>query len=452
MALIDRFGALSIGADYRRLWLAQAFSSFGEYLFASTSTVWVAIRLFPNSPRLPALIGAVILAASVPRIIFGPIAGVYADRWNSRKTMIVNDWMRVGIFTTLLAVVQFGDSSPGRMFAAIVVCIILSEISAQFFNPARAAVMQLIIPPDRRIEAASMSMFSLTGVASMATVAGPAIFGLFGARIAICVCITTYALSYVMTVRVRGKYQPQRQVAGHFWRQFADGARSAWHTPMLRLVLIGACFYGVSLGINSSVLALFGLKTLDLSPGRYGLLAMMFPVGNLVGAVFGVTLIRRIGVNRSYLLALSALGLGYVAYACVGQLATACAVMLMCGAIFSIYIMCQGPILQEAVPEGYMGRISAVFGPMVSITSAASTLLASQALSYSAGRGLTAGDGSWHDPYRLLIIFGAAFLVVGGGGMYLERTRAHRRGLSASPAHGETIAGSVGQPVKKSEK
>ncbi|MFD8101173.1 MFS transporter [Nocardia fluminea] len=450
MALIDRFGALSIGADYRRLWLAQAFSSFGEYLFASTSTVWVAVRLYPTDPRLPALIGVVILAASVPRIIFGPVAGVYADRWDSRKTMIVNDWIRVGVFATLLAVVQFADSSPGRVFAAIIICIILSEISAQFFNPSRAAVMQLVIPPDRRIEAASMSMFSLTGVAIMATATGPAVFGLFGARVAICVCIATYAISLMMTVRVQDEYQPQRQVAGHFWRDFADGARSAWHTPMLRVVLIGACFYGVSLGINSSVLALFGLKTLGLSPGQYGLLAMMFPLGNLVSAVFGIRLIRRIGVNRSYLLALSALGLGYVAYACVGQLVTACAVMLMCGAIFSIYIMCQGPILQEAVPEGYMGRISAVFGPMVSITSAASTLLASQALSYSAGRGFTAGDGSWRDPYRLLIIFGAAFLFIGGGGMYLVRARAHRRSRSTSPAVRDGTAGSSSEPPEKS--
>ncbi|MGW6624499.1 MFS transporter [Nocardia sp. NPDC055002] len=450
MVLIDRFGALSIGADYRRLWLAQAFSSFGEYLFASTSTVWVAVRLYPTDPRLPALIGVVILAASVPRIIFGPVAGVYADRWDSRKTMIVNDWIRVGVFATLLAVIQFADSSPGRVFAAIIICIVLSEISAQFFNPSRAAVMQLVIPPDRRIEAASMSMFSLTGVAIMATAAGPAVFGLLGARVAICVCIATYAISLVMTVRVHDEYQPQRQVAGHFWRDFADGARSAWHTPMLRVVLIGACFYGVSLGINSSVLALFGLKTLGLGPGQYGLLAMMFPLGNLVSAVLGVRLIRRIGVNRSYLLALSALGLGYVAYACVGQLITACAVMLMCGAIFSIYIMCQGPILQEAVPEGYMGRVSAVFGPMVSITSAASTLLASQALSYSAGRGFTAGDGSWRDPYRLLIIFGAALLFIGGGGMYLVRARAHRRSRSTSPAVRDGTAGSSSEPAEKS--
>jgi hypothetical protein len=51
------------------------------------------------------------------------------------------------------------------------------------------------------------------------------------------------------------------------------------------MVLVGVCLYGVSLGVNNSVLALFGLKTLDLNPGQYGLLAMMFPLGNLISAV-----------------------------------------------------------------------------------------------------------------------------------------------------------------------
>jgi MFS family permease len=163
MALTDRLQILLISPDYRRLWLAQAFSSFGEYLFASTSTVWVAAQLFPDSPRLPGLVGAVVLSAAVPRTVAGPIAGVYADRWHARKTMIVNDLIRAGLFAGLLLVVQFGKLKHDQVFVVILVCIILSEISAQFFNPSRAAIMQVVIPADQRVDAAGMSMFSLTG-------------------------------------------------------------------------------------------------------------------------------------------------------------------------------------------------------------------------------------------------------------------------------------------------
>ncbi|WP_336084515.1 MFS transporter [Nocardia sp. SSK8] len=426
-----RFPALSIGADFRRLWLAQALSSFGEYLFAGTSVVWVATSLFPDSPRLPALVGAVVLAAAVPRIVVGPLAGVYADRWCARRTMIVNDCLRAGLFTLLLGAVQVIRLTEVQIYAAILVCIVVSETSAQFFNPARAAVMHVAIPEDRRVDAASMSMFSLTGVAIIAAAAGPALFGIFGATVAISVCVVMYSASGVMVVRSGDHYQPARVAGNRFWRDFTEGVRATWRTPSLRIVVIGACLYGVSMGINNSVLALFGMKTLDLSAARYGLLAMMFPVGNMVSAVLGPRLIQRIGVDRAYPAALSALGLGYLVYACAGGLVTACVLMLACGVIFSIYIMCQGPIVQAAVPEGYMGRISAVLGPVVSIAAAVSTLCASQALSFAGARGVVVGEGGWDDPYRLLIMSGAAFLLIGGGGMaYAQARRDTVRGVA----------------------
>jgi MFS family permease len=432
MALTGRLQVLLIGPDYRRLWLAQAFSSFGVYLFASTCTVWVATQLFPNSTQLPALVGAVVLAASIPRIVAGPIAGVYADRWHARRTMIVNDSIRAGLFVVLLFVVQFGELKHDQIFIVILVCIILSEISAQFFNPSRAACMQMVIPADRRVDAASMSMFSLTGVAIIATAAGPAVFGLFGARVAIATCIATYLISCIMTLRVDDQHQPNRHVAGRFWHDFVDGARVAWGTSALRTVLLGVCLYGVSLGVNNSVLALFGLKTLGLSPSQYGLLAMMFPGGNLISAIFGGKFIKRLGMHRAYLIALTALGIGYVGYACVRQLVTACALMLTCGIIFSVYVMCQGPILQEVTLEGFMGRISAVSAPMMAVTSVVSTLLASQALSFASRHGLTAGNGTWNDLYRLFIIFGATFLLIGGGVMYAAQARTKQTPQSPS--------------------
>lgn len=416
--LTHRLRLLSISADYRRLWLAQAFSSFGEYLFTSTSVVWVATQLFPGSAHLSSLVGFIVLSASVPRIIVGPVAGVYADRWRPRRTMVVTDLSRAVLFVVLLGV-EFGRFGHGRIFVAIVGCIVLSEICAQFFNPSRAAMLQVIVPSERRVEAVSMTMFSLTGVAIIATAAGPAIFGLFGARMAIIISIATYSLSCVMTLRVNSRHQPNRKVAGNFWRDFIDGAQVLWRMPMLRIVMIGVCLYSVSLGVNNSVLALFALKTLGLSVSEYGFLAMLFPAGNLIGAIFGVNFIKRVGIHRAHAAALTALGLGFSAYACVWRLLTAGALMLVCGALLSMVVLCQGPILQEVVPEGYMGRISAIAGPITAMTSAASTLVTSQALSLAADRGLTAGTGVWEDPYRLVIIFGAMFLLIGGIVMYV---------------------------------
>jgi hypothetical protein len=70
---------------------------------------------------------------------------------------------------------------------------------------------------------------------------------------------------------------------------------------------------------------------------------------------------------------------------------------------------------------------------MMAMTSAASTLLASQALSFASGHGLTAGNGSWEDLYRIFIIFGATFLLIGGGAMYAAQVRTKQKSQSPSP-------------------
>lgn len=131
--------------------------------------------------------------------------------------MIVNDLIRAVLFAALLFVVQFGKFKPDRTFIVILTCIILSEISAQFFNSSRATIMPIAVPVDRRVDAASTSMFSLTGVAIAATAAGPALFSLLGAEVAVSTCIATYIISCIMTLRIDDRCQPNRHAAGHFW-------------------------------------------------------------------------------------------------------------------------------------------------------------------------------------------------------------------------------------------
>jgi hypothetical protein len=42
---------------------------------------------------------------------------------------------------------------------------------------------------------------------------------------------------------------------------------------------------------------------------------------------------------------------------------------------------------------------------------------------FASGRGLTARNGTWDDLYGIFIIFGATFLLVGGGAMYVAQVR-----------------------------
>ncbi|WP_067663908.1 MFS transporter [Nocardia miyunensis] len=428
-----------IGSDFLLLWFAQAGSSFGEFLFAATATVWVATGLFPHSAHLPTFMALIVLSATVPRIVVAPIAGVLVDRWNVRYTMVVSDAARVLCYTVLLIVVEWESGSDAVRYWAALIVLTSGNVSAQFFNPARAALMQVVIPEERRVEAASTSMFALTGVAMAATALGPISYAVLGVAASISVCIGAYGLSLLMTCLTENRSVRADDPPGHFWSEFVGGFRTAWASAPLRMVLIGVLLYGFSLGINNTALSLYGLKTLHLEPKQYGLLSMMFPAGNLVASISGVRLVKRYGQHRVYVLSLIGLGVGYGVYGLVRSVPVAFVTMFGCGLVFSLYVLCQGPILQEATPAGYMGRITAISTPAMALASAVGTVAVSQLL----GLLISPGSGSSRavaDPYGTMIAVGAGIMLVGGVVMFAAQ---RKRPPDSDPAERSATATST---------
>ena len=45
--------------------------------------------------------GLVFLAATLPNLFLGPIAGTFVDRWDQKRVMIVSDLLRAGLVLTL---------------------------------------------------------------------------------------------------------------------------------------------------------------------------------------------------------------------------------------------------------------------------------------------------------------------------------------------------------------
>lgn len=85
-------------------------------------------------------VGLLMIATAVPSLFVGPIAGVFVDRWDRRRTMIVADLLRVA----LLAALPFATSFSIAWLYAIV---IVTKVISKFFWPAQASLL-----PDRAEE------------------------------------------------------------------------------------------------------------------------------------------------------------------------------------------------------------------------------------------------------------------------------------------------------------
>lgn len=72
--LNKRFSDFFISRNFSFLWLGQAFSSFGEFVFESTVIVWWVTDLFHNSAFLPTAVGLAVAASAIPRVLVAPLA------------------------------------------------------------------------------------------------------------------------------------------------------------------------------------------------------------------------------------------------------------------------------------------------------------------------------------------------------------------------------------------
>ena len=76
--------------DFRRLWIAQAISDFGDGL--TLLTLMLLVNTMTGGSTLA--LAAVAIALAIPPVTIGLVAGTYVDRWDRRKIMIVSDSLR----------------------------------------------------------------------------------------------------------------------------------------------------------------------------------------------------------------------------------------------------------------------------------------------------------------------------------------------------------------------
>jgi MFS family permease len=155
---------------WHRLWLAQAVSLTGDSVFDITIMLWVATILAKDQPWAPAAASGVLIAAAVPVLAVGPLAGVWVDRWDRRRIMLTADACRAALIASLLVVPALGYRlPPGAELGAVYAVVAAESAFSQFFNPSRLAVLGLIVAPVDRPQASGM----LQATSSTASILGP---------------------------------------------------------------------------------------------------------------------------------------------------------------------------------------------------------------------------------------------------------------------------------------
>src|SRR5262245_53191975 len=87
-------------SGFRHLWLGQIVSQIGDY-FAFLALTVVVSSFSPDLQEATLQVTGLGIALTLPRLLFGLLAGVFVDRWDRRQTMLISDVARA-IITLLM--------------------------------------------------------------------------------------------------------------------------------------------------------------------------------------------------------------------------------------------------------------------------------------------------------------------------------------------------------------
>src|SRR5450759_3336121 len=362
------------------LWTGQLISLLGDRVHQ------VALAALVYGTTNSAIAGALtFVAATLPNLLFGPIAGVLVDRWDQKRVLIVSDLLRAGIVLLIPAGVSV------NVVLAYPLVFLLTTVSI-FFRPARTAVTPRVVREDELVTANSVTWLSET----LADVLGYPFAGLFVAFLGSALPLAFWldSVSYVASallvvtvvippvVRSVGSVAPVPGLAG-----IRDDLVAGWRflrgEPILLANTLQAGAGQLTIGATIALTPLYAKVVLRLDSlswkAAYAFMETGIGVGNLVGGFVIGLLGARIAKGRMVIGGYAAYGLAVAALGLTDNLSLALGLAFAMGVSNMVFIIPTQTLFQERTPGDMMGRVlgfrfSAVFGAMTFAMAASGVL------------------------------------------------------------------------------
>ncbi len=432
-----------INRNFALLWGGQSISNIGDFVFSTTLVLWIAAVIAKGQPWAPAAVSGVLLATTIPTLLIGPLAGVFIDRWDKRHTMLAMDASRA-VLIALLLIVALGHISAPWQLGAIYTIVFLASTCAQFFNPARFALIGDVVEEPERARASGLSQTTF----SLAVIIGPPLAAplLFtvGVQWALLLNALSFVVSFVAILAVRIPAAASSAPAaphGNYFQDFSAGLRFFFHNRVLFTLFITIIIVMLGAGAINALGIFFTTQNLHTSANLYGLLDTAQGAGMVLGAIAGSIFAQRIGVARLFWLCIISLGVGLLIFARLGSFIPALAVLFLVGIALAPIDIAAGPLILHATPKEFVGRVMAVITPTNALASIASTAIAGTLAStvlqgfHATLLGVTLGPiDTIFTGTAILVVLGGLYAMIGLRGVTLAGQEA-----PAPPAEAEAL-------------
>ncbi|MBE9169569.1 MFS transporter [Pleurocapsales cyanobacterium LEGE 06147] len=154
------FGPVLRNHRFLLLWSGQIFSQLADKIYLVLMIAIVANQFqTPNQP-ISRWVSPIMVAFTIPAVLFGSLAGVYVDRWSKRGVLVFSNLLR-GVLVLILPILLWLTEGhnlgvkPLGFVLMLGVTFLVSTLT-QFFAPAEQAAIPLIVKKEHLLTANSL--------------------------------------------------------------------------------------------------------------------------------------------------------------------------------------------------------------------------------------------------------------------------------------------------------
>lgn len=358
------FGVLK-QRNFSLLWFGQLLSLAGDWVLL------IALPFYVYDLTGSALAtGVMWIVESLPRLLLGSLAGVFVDRWDRRRTMIVADFTRALILLPLLLV-----HSRETLWLIYLVAFLESCIS-QFFLPAKGALIPRLVSEKDLMAANSLNALSDSLTRLIGPALGGALLGLLGLASVALFDAATYAVSGVLIALIavppgppREPEKPLQLVAKgkEVWSQWVEGLRLVTRERLLAALFLATALAMLGQGLVNVLIVVFVKDVLEGSAVEFGWMATAQGVGGLVGGLLIGRMGNRLQPTRLIPAGLAAAGLVLLLMVNFPSLPLSLGLLVALGIPLMGYMISGQTLMQSKVADQLRGRVFGAFATTIAL-------------------------------------------------------------------------------------
>lgn len=339
---------------FRNIWLAGLISKSGD-VFYRIAIIWFVSQEMESAVA----VGAVVISASLPILLFRLVGGVASDWFDRRRIMIYANLLQALLVVLLPILFYLGTLS----LLLILILTFLREVLNQFFQPARQALIPSLLPKESLPIANSLDSTSSFGVSAAIPVTVGVLIAMIGPISAFFIDAASFMLSAGLLFFLRLSFPdkeantPPRLTLRSLWSSLTDGVTYLFRNPILRAVAVINMVSIFAFGPYGPVSLLYFQDSVGMDSLQYGLTLSFGLVGLTVGTTVAGPWAKVLQPGRMYALGFGLMGIMTIAIGIVPLVLPVLILNTVRSFANGLIVVSYTTLLQTQTESTHLGRV-----------------------------------------------------------------------------------------------